>query len=254
MGPIAAFLIALIIVLILIGILSFICKTEFAKKRSRPLLNIDDLRNRGKTGDLILFSHHGSYTTYIEKVLEASEFSHVGILYFNSESRTPYVWESITSDPIYDSEVPDSISGKVKPGPQLRNLEEVLKVYKGYIVYCPLVPSFEETLGKEETQKRFQKVIDDHKEKCFDNGYKWILFLCFVYSFRVNVSEETLNWARGKLSRTDTIFCNDLAVKTYEALGMWENVRPKEYMTFYFPDPFTIMVILEIGIGKRSMS
>jgi hypothetical protein len=261
MNLIWAIIIAVLITLVLMFFISFIHKLGFIGKKKRKIMTMDKLESEGKTGDLILYSGETDYIVPVSwrKAVFPTEITHVGVLYFKEETiediscseeeqtpkdrisrdsgekvshshtrkRKAHVWES-TIGAHTDTDSPDVLTGKkYKKGPQLRELRDVVEKYGGYLIYIPLYPSFEDTLGKDELERRFQKMFKKYSEYSFDTSYYWLGSLIFFQMSGVWPLKRTLKEMRKSLTEKKTLLCSELVMRTYKYLGMWGEKSPK---------------------------
>lgn len=92
-----------------------------------------EIRERLKTGDLLLFSGTSAMSTAI-KFSTRGKWSHVGmVVRLPARGDEPFVWESTTLVDVADAE-----TGLARPGVQLVPLAERVATYQGEVTLRPL--------------------------------------------------------------------------------------------------------------------
>jgi len=131
--PFRLILIYLFLILTLVTIYKYICHREYHQRKT---ITIDEVRNNGDSGDIILFKTYESYDLpefiYYRLLLAlytGSDWSHVGLLVRCPESNRLYIWQS--------SETPSlcHMTNDMQSGVKLSDFETTLSNYNGCIGY-----------------------------------------------------------------------------------------------------------------------
>ena len=209
---------------------------------------------RGKSGDLLLFSCNdtGAFLPgWLRKIPFRTEWTHASILYIDPMTKIPYIWESTT----LEDNVIDKISReKQRKGAQLVKLEDRLKEYNGYCVVKFICPSFAQTLGEEELNKRFDDIFKRHADKRFNDSYVWIALLIIIDFLNLHPNERAFKNMRRWICKKNSLICTELVSNTYRELGMWDHVdytfhSNKKYPGTFLPHHFA----MEYNLGDRKI-
>lgn len=205
------------------------------------------LENKSKLSsfDLILFSG-GNYVSEFISFLERKHldipeniksYCHVGIVIKNDvlnddrlEDDKIYIWESILSGALSDGI--KNIDGKEFFGTQLRELDQVVEVYKKRddmeVVWCKLVQDIDHQLVRDKFTDIFKKYnnikYDYNPVSLFSSIFS--VFRCFRDHFERMIESE------------DWLFCSELVALVYKELGIFprnigiKNVIPMDFLGY----------------------
>lgn len=177
-------------------------------------MNIRVIRDDLKTGDIVLFSGKGLFSTII-KAVTLSKWSHVGMIIREPISDMVLIIESTTLN-------------KGKRGVQISSYSERVKNYKGVVGVRQLL-GFK---ADEETLKRISRCRRKLQNKDYEESY-WELLLAVV-DLGIFENKENLN----------TIFCSELVTEFYQAMGIIPNDTPSNEFT---PANYGTMRMLDRG-------
>jgi hypothetical protein len=192
------------------------------KKKERDSIQVDDLWKVAKTGDILLFSFRKNLYSKFHRLIFATEWTHVGILYFPPSSpKEAFVWEMTIP---FSSEIKDTLTGRSDlTGPKLVLLKSRLQYYGGY---C-MVRTLSESAPKEELEEKFQQVFNEYKgvEFKFDTIAALLLFF-----------EDKTRFFRAKDLAYEKdpakLLCSEMVMVTYEKLGI---IDRDDHRMFSFP-------------------
>lgn len=189
-----------------------------------------DMRDRLKTGDIILFSGKGAISDGI-KFFTLSKWSHVGMIYRFDNPLDPkssmFCWESTTL-----SDIKDADTGKLTKGVQRVELSERLErcFSKGYEISVRLLS---ETLTDD-----MILALNNFRHEVSGRPYEKdkIELLKAAYEGVLGDNKEDLS----------SLFCSELVAEAYQKMGLLtERVPSNEYT----PNNFSTERSLSLELG-----
>ncbi|HEX8691244.1 MAG TPA: hypothetical protein VF746_02290 [Longimicrobium sp.] len=186
-----------------------------------------EVRERLKTGDLLLFSGTSAISTTI-KFCSGGRWSHVGMVVRLPGRDEPFLWESTTL-----VDVPDAETGLARPGVQLVTVAERVATYRGEIMLRPLDrPLTPPMLARlEEVRHRFA-------ETEFERSRLQQLRAAYDGPGGASPGEDL-----------SSVFCSELVAEAYQAMGLlpeWPEGPPSNE---YVPLDFCAERGLRLGRG-----
>jgi len=179
----------------------------FCKNIIEPTtMNLKDVLEFAKSGDMILFSTN-DLAGKIIRFTSNDYFSHSAILF--KDHNQWYLWDS---DYYYQY---DYLSQKIKNGPKLRKMEEVIKDYKQCKAKLyPLKSGLKDRLNNwKQTLKIYNNLSFE------DNPFAW-----YLAEWKLNMNTLNHNKTRN--------FCSELIADTYQKLNIFNNNIPSKLYTF----------------------
>lgn len=203
------------------------------KKTERQTIPLKGAMARMKTGDFIAFSRRIDPTTglkrclpavpsYLFRAIDGCEFSHVGVIYKDTQSKevflvhcAPFVREA------------DVLVGEPVKGPQMNLLKDVVENYGGYCVWKPILNAVEN--GK----------VLEFLRKTYHLPYRWDRDAWKrLLPFKVLAQKERDGII--KMGDIKGYNCTEFVGKCYEYCGVFDRTkRPCKGM--YFLSDFTVM-------------
>ena len=189
------------------------------------------MKERAKTGDLILFSGH-SGDSAVSKAWTACHYSHVGMIVRPSESSHPglqveggpdlYLWNANVNE-----QELCAFQGLTVKGVQLNDLEMTIHQYHGWALFQPL----DQALTPGQLQ-RLWLMIEEHTEKPFRQSLIE-LFRCALPWAR---------WPQRPVWGKDFV-CSELLLETFHEMGLLnrgKNYPSNEYHPACFSNPWRL--------------
>ena len=173
------------------------------------------LRDKIKTGDIVLFSGKGGISTGI-KWATSSKWSHVGMIYCIPEHNLVLLWESTTL-----SNIEDIDEKRAKKGVQLVPFSERLLKYNGEFAV--------RMLSKDLDSTQLQKLVEFRTEvRGRDYEKSEIELVKSAYDGPFGKNQEDLS----------SLFCSELVAEAYQRMGLLPEAKVKP-SNEYTPSDFS---------------
>ncbi len=192
----------------------------FSRPIDRPLITLDDLEKRCRTGDILLFAGDGPFQQ-VEEFFSWSEFGHVAIIYRHTKWG-PCVWESSTRDATHDL----LTGGSDKDGPRLVRLREKLHKYInswGHKVVWRQLRVRAGTL-RPDWKHRLTLLMERVHNRPFERHFQ-------------DMVRSLEPWLPGEHPDGDdsSLFCSETIALTYMEMGLFPRTRQRP------PDRYTVI-------------
>lgn len=162
-------------------------------------LYYDQYRDQLKTGDILLFSGRGWFSTMV-RMTTNSEFSHVGMVIKDDRWDFLTIWESTKDHSLLDLE-----SGNFSCGVQLFPLSRRLETYDGDVYFRPLEGvTVDEGMIAELAELRRQL-----KGRSFERDWGELFLAAKDFGFIKDNTEDL-----------SSLFCAELVAEAYQAMGL----------------------------------
>ncbi len=176
--------------------------------------HLDEKRlERLYTGDLLLFS---SQCSKVLKYLFANQWTHVGLVYRDADSKL-WIWESnLPIDPAQEKK------GRRprKSGPQLVDLKRKIRHYRGYVAVRHLVHDLER-LSRAAINQRFSDCFRRYYHTAFETNYRRFV--------SIYIQHDPAQSKPSKKNAPAGIFCSELVASTLQDLGIMKKQRDPAY-------------------------
>lgn len=197
-----------------------------------------NLEQEFRTGDIIIFSGHGTVSDVI-KLFTRSKWSHVGMAIRNGTDNL-YVLEATTL-----SDVKDVVDNVAKKGVQLVPLHDRLNTYDGDISIKHLHGA---VLGNNDSSalKAFMLEIEDRPYE------KNIVDLAKAVLERKTPKDSIFHDMLHDEGDLSSLFCSELIAEAYQRLNILNNTEPSDY---YLPKDFSdngkMLLLRNVTLGPE---
>ena len=179
-----------------------------------------DIRKVLKTGDLVLFSGKGKYSTLI-RLMTGSDWTHVGMVLKLSEYDFIALWESIII-----GEVKTLSTGKKERGVQIVPLSNRIDMSRGKVAVRYVFGDYSNSLTN---NRVITRELMSLRKKLRGKPYEKSGIELFKAAFDAPIigsNEDDLS----------SIFCSELVAEAYKTLGLLKKDKPSNEFT---PADFT---------------
>ena len=168
----------------------------------------DKIRNRLRTGDIVLFSSGGVFGSAIQ-LITRSKWSHVGMVVRVPEWDFVLLWESVLARDMVDLH-----TGKVKQGVRLTALSDSLTKYDCDIAVRRLSPCLDAKQIKD-----LQSFREQMKNRPYEKRY--LELMKSAYDGVGGNNQECLS----------SVFCSELVAESYQVMGILPDHTPSNEYT-----------------------
>jgi hypothetical protein len=181
------------------------------------MTNYEEIRDKIRTGDIILFSGNNAIS-HVIKLLTQSKWSHIGMALRLPELDTIFLWEASSL-----LNLQDAIEGKAFRGVKLVPIRDRLKEFNGVVAIRHLIGiDFDEPANTKAKQKLMQ-----FRKKVRIRPYE---------KDKIDLMRDALDGSFSeKFENYSSLYCTEIVAEAYQKLGLLpipqNGLLANEYMT-----------------------